>query len=73
MLSFCYQNLYMFSLGFEKLVFSKSHSLPLETLSKLWSGIYLKRDDAIKEEIGGLVFATKQEQVLSCISYAGML
>ena len=64
MLSFCYQNLYMFSLGFEKLVFSKSRSLPLETLSKLWSGIYLKRDDAIKEEIGGSVFAAKISQYI---------
>ena len=31
---------------------TSSHD-PLETLSKLWSGIYLKKDDAIKEEIGG--------------------
>ena len=38
----------MFSLGFEKLVFLIS-PLPLDRMSKLWSGIYLKRDDAIKK------------------------
>ena len=48
----------MFSLGFEKLVFLIS-PLPLDRMSKLWSGIYLKRDDAIKEEIGGIGFCYK--------------
>ena len=36
---------------------------PLETMSKLWSGIYLKRDDAIKEEIGGICFYSKNASV----------
>ena len=47
---------------FKELVSLITH-LPLDRISKLWSGIYLKRDDAIKKEIGGIGFCCKNATV----------